>query len=156
MRLRLLHHLVYPQEPVYLTRGVSLELAVEPLRLPEDQREALVVRSCTGAPALAQPVQLASLVVVTQSSSSMGLPQYVSLNCGLATCTLPIPFAWRMFISLLFAAYPPSLTRQSANVGPGAPRSRSKKTPVLSWLRRDLARVQFDDGHQDHETPVSP
>ena len=67
--------------------------AFEPLPLPVDQRDALVVRSCTGAPALAQPVQLASLVVVTQSSSSMGLPQYVSLNCGLATCTLPIPFA---------------------------------------------------------------
>jgi hypothetical protein len=55
-------------------------------------------------------VQLASLVVVTQSSSLIGLPQYVSLNCGLATCTLPIPFAWRMFISLLFTAYSPSLT----------------------------------------------
>ena len=32
-----------------------------------------------GAPARAQPVQLASLEVVTQSSSSIGLPQYVSL-----------------------------------------------------------------------------
>jgi hypothetical protein len=49
--------------------------------------------SGTGAPALAQPVQLASLVVVTQSSSSTGLPQYVSLIWGLATCTLPIPLA---------------------------------------------------------------
>jgi hypothetical protein len=75
-----------------------------------DQREVLVARSSPGAPARAQPVQLASLVVVTQSSSLMGLPQYVSLSCGLATCTLPIPFAWRMFISLLFTAYSPSLT----------------------------------------------
>ena len=83
-----------------------------------DQRDALVVCSCTGAPARAQPVQLASLVVVTQSSSLMGLPQYVFLNCGLATCTLPIPFAWRMFISLLFAACPPSLPRRSTNVWP--------------------------------------
>ena len=67
--------------------------------LPADQRDALGVLSGPGAPARAQPVQLASLVVVTQSSSLIGLPQYVSLNCGLATCTLPIPFAWRIFIS---------------------------------------------------------
>jgi hypothetical protein len=32
-----------------------------------------------GAPARTQPVQLASLEVVTQSSSFTGLPQYVSL-----------------------------------------------------------------------------
>src|ERR671916_454182 len=31
MRLRLLRYLVYPQELIYLTRGVSLELEVEPL-----------------------------------------------------------------------------------------------------------------------------
>ncbi len=31
MRLRLLRYLVYPQELIYLTRGVSLKLAVEPL-----------------------------------------------------------------------------------------------------------------------------
>src|SRR5215204_4859831 len=43
--------------------------------------------------AWAQPVQLASLEVVTQSSSSIGLPQYVSLIWGLATCTLPSPLA---------------------------------------------------------------
>jgi hypothetical protein len=43
--------------------------------LPADQRDALVVRSSPGAPARAQPVQLASLVVVTQSSSLIGLPQ---------------------------------------------------------------------------------
>jgi hypothetical protein len=70
-----------------------------------DQCGVVVACSWTGAPALAQPVQLASLEVVTHSSSSMGLPQYVSLSCGFATCTLPIPFAWRMFISLLFAAF---------------------------------------------------
>jgi hypothetical protein len=52
-----------------------------------------------GAPARAQPVQLASLEVVTQSSSSTGLPQYVSLIWGLATCTLPSPLAWRIFTS---------------------------------------------------------
>jgi hypothetical protein len=46
-----------------------------------------------GAPALAHPVQLASLVVVTQSSSSIALPQYVCRIPGMATCTLPIPFA---------------------------------------------------------------
>ena len=63
------------------------------LSLVANQRDAPVVRSCPGAPALAHPVQLASLVVVTQSSSLMGLPQYVSLSCGLATCTLPSPFA---------------------------------------------------------------
>ena len=158
MRLRLLHHLVYPQEPVYLTRGVSLELAVEPLRLPEDQREALVVRSCTGAPALAQPVQLASLVVVTQSSSSMGLPQYVSLNCGLATCTLPIPFAWRMFISLLFTACSPSLTCQSTNVGPRALRNdgvervaeHAARTPIKTADVAEVVgffEVGFDEAH---------
>src|SRR5829696_2108603 len=93
------------------------------LSSPLDQREALVVRSSPGAPARAQPVQLASLVVVTQSSSLIGLPQYVSLSCGLATCTLPIPFAWRMFISLLLAACSPSLTCQSTNVGPLALRN---------------------------------
>lgn len=52
-----------------------------------------------GAPARAQPVQLASLEVVIQASSSMGLPQYVSFIWGLATCTLPSPLAWRIFIS---------------------------------------------------------
>ena len=46
-----------------------------------------------GAPARTQAVQLASLGVVSQSSSSTGLPQYVSLIWGLATCTLPIPLA---------------------------------------------------------------
>jgi hypothetical protein len=93
-----------------------------------------VVRSCTGAPARAQPVQLASLVVVTQSSSSMGLPQYVSLNCGLATCTLPIPFAWRMFISLPFAACSPSLTPQSTNVW-----SRALRNDGVEWVGKHTA-----------------
>jgi len=60
--------------------------------------ELLLDSSGMGAPARAQPVQLASLEVVTQSSSSTGLPQYVSLIWGLATCTLPSPLAWRMFI----------------------------------------------------------
>jgi hypothetical protein len=46
-----------------------------------------------GAPALAHPVQLASLEVVTQSSSLIALPQYVCRIPGMATCTLPIPFA---------------------------------------------------------------
>ncbi len=46
-----------------------------------------------GAPERAHPVQLASFEVVTQASSSMGLPQYVSLIPGLATWTLPNPFA---------------------------------------------------------------
>jgi hypothetical protein len=46
-----------------------------------------------GAPALAQPVQLASLEVVTQSSSLIVLPQYVCRIPGMATCTLPIPLA---------------------------------------------------------------
>jgi hypothetical protein len=46
-----------------------------------------------GAPARAQPVQLASLEVVTQSSSFIDLPQYVCRIPGMATCTLPIPFA---------------------------------------------------------------
>jgi hypothetical protein len=50
-----------------------------------------------GAPARAQPVQLASLEVVTQSSSFIGLPQYVTFMPGLATCTLPSPLAWRIF-----------------------------------------------------------
>src|SRR5829696_8427474 len=50
-----------------------------------------------GAPARAQPVQLASLEVVTQSSSFIGLPQYVSFMPGLATCTLQSPLAWRIF-----------------------------------------------------------
>jgi hypothetical protein len=44
-------------------------------------------------------VQLASLEVVTQSSSFIGLPQYVSFIPGLATCTLPSPLAWRIFTS---------------------------------------------------------
>jgi len=44
-------------------------------------------------------VQLASLEVVIHSSSFIGLPQYVCLIPGMATCTLPIPLAWRMFIS---------------------------------------------------------
>jgi len=38
-------------------------------------------------------VQLASFVVVTQSSSFIDLPQYVCRIPGMATCTLPIPFA---------------------------------------------------------------
>jgi hypothetical protein len=42
-------------------------------------------------------VQLASLEVVTQSSSFTGLPQYVFFMPGLATCTLPRPLAWRIF-----------------------------------------------------------
>ena len=46
-----------------------------------------------GAPARAQPVQLASMEVVTHSSSFTGLPQYVSFIPGLATCTLPSPLA---------------------------------------------------------------
>ena len=58
-----------------------------------DQRSAPGGLWGTGAPALAQPVQLASLVVVTQSSSFIGLPQYVCRIPGMATCTLPIPFA---------------------------------------------------------------
>ena len=52
------------------------------------------------APARAQPVQLASLEVVTQSSSFIGLPQYVSLIWGLARCTLPSPLTWRIFTSM--------------------------------------------------------
>ncbi len=74
--------------------------------------------SVPGAPARAQPVQLASLEVVTQSSSSTGLPQYVSLAWGLATCTLPIPFACRTFIyrSPLSAACTLSLTRPESQV----------------------------------------
>src|SRR5919107_2310040 len=126
--------------------------------LPADQRDALVVRSIPGAPARAQPVQLASLVVVTQSSSFMGLPQYVSLNCGLATCTLPIPFAWRMFISLLFSACSPSLTCQSINVGPRALRNHGIEgvaehaagTPVKTAAVAEVAgffQVAFDEPH---------
>ena len=38
-------------------------------------------------------MQLASLEVVTQSSSFIGLPQYVSFMPGLATWTLPSPLA---------------------------------------------------------------
>jgi hypothetical protein len=38
-----------------------------------------------GAPARAQPVQLAFLVVVTQSSSFIDLPQYVCRIPGMAT-----------------------------------------------------------------------
>jgi hypothetical protein len=97
-----------------------------------------VVRSVPGAPALAQPVQLASLVVVTQSSSLIGLPQYVSLNCGLATCTLPIPFAWRMFISLLvrFLCVQFSL------------RARRCKVPY-SHLRRRRAGLSSGSGDSD-------
>jgi hypothetical protein len=34
---------------------------------------------------------------VTQSSSFIGLPQYVTFMPGLATCTLPSPLAWRIF-----------------------------------------------------------
>jgi hypothetical protein len=45
-------------------------------------------------------VQLASLEVVTQSSSFIGLPQYVSLIWGLAKCTLPSPLTWRIFTSM--------------------------------------------------------
>src|ERR671920_372265 len=126
--------------------------------LPADQRDTLGVRSSPGAPARAQPVQLASLVVVTQSSSLIGLPQYVSLNCGLATCTLPIPFAWRMFISLLLAACSPSLTCQSTNVGPRTLRNegvervaeQAARTPVKT---ADVAKVAgfldvaFDEPH---------
>jgi hypothetical protein len=41
----------------------------------------------------------------------------------LATCTLPIPFAWRIFISLLFTACSHSLTCQSTNVGSRALRN---------------------------------
>jgi hypothetical protein len=37
-----------------------------------------VLPALLGAPARAQPVQLASLEVVIHSSSSTGLPQYVS------------------------------------------------------------------------------
>lgn len=63
-----------------------------------------------GAPARAQAVQLASLEVVTHSSSSTGRPQYVSLICGLATCTRPIPLACRIFISCLRSRPRPHLT----------------------------------------------
>ncbi len=52
------------------------------VRPPARQRRA---SSGLGAPARAQPVQLASLEVVIQSSSSTGLPQYVSFIWGLAT-----------------------------------------------------------------------
>jgi hypothetical protein len=52
------------------------------VRTPARQRRAT---SGLGAPARAQPVQLASLEVVIQSSSSTGLPQYVSFIWGLAT-----------------------------------------------------------------------
>jgi hypothetical protein len=58
-----------------------------------DQRAAPAGLSGMGAPALAHPVQLASLEVVTQSSSLIALPQYVCRIPGMATCTLPIPFA---------------------------------------------------------------
>ena len=43
------------------------------------QPRAFPILSTLGAPALAQPVQLASLEVVTHSSSFTGLPQYVFL-----------------------------------------------------------------------------
>ena len=42
-------------------------------------------------------MQLASLEVVTQSSSFIGLPQYVTFIPGLATWTLPSPLDWRIF-----------------------------------------------------------
>ena len=45
----------------------------------DGQRRAWPEFSGLGAPARTQPVQLASLEVVTQSSSFTGLPQYVSL-----------------------------------------------------------------------------
>jgi hypothetical protein len=104
-------------------------------------------------------VQLASLVVVTQSSSLMGLPQYVSLNCGLATCTLPIPFAWRMFISLLFIACSSSLTCQSTNVWPRALRNdrveriaeHAAGTAVETAEVAEVAgffEVAFDESHE--------
>jgi hypothetical protein len=103
-------------------------------------------------------VQLASLVVVTHSSSLMGLPQYVSLNCGLATCTLPIPFAWRMFISLLFTACSSSLTCQSTDVWPRALRNvgveriaeHAAGTPVETADVAEVAgffEVAFDEPH---------
>ena len=44
-----------------------------------NQPRAFSILSSLGAPALAQPVQLASLEVVTQSSSFTALPQYVFL-----------------------------------------------------------------------------
>ncbi len=66
------------------------------------QRLVVWVSCGMGAPARAQPVQLASLEVVTQASSSIGRPQYVSFIPGLATCTLPIPLACRMFIYCRF------------------------------------------------------
>jgi hypothetical protein len=57
------------------------------------QRREVCASSGRGAPARAQPVQLASLEVVIQSSSSMGLPQYVCFMPGMATWTLPSPLA---------------------------------------------------------------
>ena len=74
------------------------------VRPPARQRRA---SSGLGAPARAQPVQLASLEVVIQSSSSTGLPQYVSFIWGLATWTLPIPLAWRMFTADSRRSAPP-------------------------------------------------
>src|SRR5215212_11951678 len=88
--LELSGHLVIP------ARGHPSNNRYETARAP-DQRVRPADRSGTGAPARAQPVQLASLVVVTQSSSFIDLPQYVSFIPGLATCTLPSPLAWRIF-----------------------------------------------------------
>ena len=58
--------------------------------------------SFLGAPARVQALQLASLEVMTHSSSLTGLPQYVTFIWGLATCTLPTPLAWRIFTCEMF------------------------------------------------------
>ena len=55
-----------------------------------------------GAPCLAQAVQVASRLVVTHSSGSIGRPQKVCLIWGLAACITPRPLACFRFISLLF------------------------------------------------------
>ena len=80
-------------------------------------------------------MQLASLEVVTQSSSFTGLPQYVSFMPGLATCTLPSPLVWRMFTCgrtfCLMIAILPRLARPGTEM----PRAfLSGACSVLRWL----------------------
>src|SRR5215212_10073560 len=96
MRLRLASHCLVAYRLGIPARGHPSNNRYETARAP-DQRAEPADRSGTGAPARAQPVQLASLVVVTQASSFIDLPQYVSFIPGLATCTLPSPLAWRIF-----------------------------------------------------------
>ena len=77
--LVLYHHRVARGVAGHDLRGRGFGGGIGVLATFDVQRRAWPEFSGMGAPARTQPVQLASLEVVTQSSSFTGLPQYVSL-----------------------------------------------------------------------------